>query len=62
MIKKKNPVIEAIYFILCTHNHTTGKGSKKKIISFWSTEENACIVEPRFRKQMNKKRLGDLGR
>lgn len=30
MIKKKNPVIEAIYFILCTHNHTTGKGSKKK--------------------------------
>lgn len=61
MIKKKNPVIEAIYFILCTHNHTTGKGSKKKI-SFWSTEENACIVEPWFRKQMNKKRLGDLGR
>lgn len=61
MIKKKNPVIEAIYFILCTHNHTTGR-VQKKIISFWSTEENACIVEPRFRKQMNKKRLGDLGR
>lgn len=61
MVKKKNPVIKAIYFILCTYKHTTGKGSKK-MISFWSIKENAFIVEPWFRKQMNKKRLGDLGR